>query len=702
MDRFTRVRWLLLLSVLFTQFATAAPIHHELVVTLKPEQGYLQATDQITLPEPANEISFSLNASLKLRLETSDARIISTQEIDSQIPIKQYRIRLPTEQKELKLSYAGSMRHRRSYRPDGNDMEREANAGIISQQGVFLSLSSFWFPVIDNSPVAFTLTTILPEGWSSISQGGAIRDDTWYQPEPQDDIYLVAGEYQLYKRPNDVAEAQVYLHRPDRELAQRFLNATEEYLQLYSKLLGPYPYPKFAMVENFWESGYGMPSFTLLGPRVLRLPFILHSSYPHEILHNWWGNGVFVDYDKGNWSEGMATYLADHLIQEQRGQGSKYRYEALQRYADYVTENSEYSLRDFRGYHGHASQAIGYGKTMMFLHMLRRHLGDSTFLKGLRLFYKDNLHRLASFEDMQRAFSQASGKDLSKEFSQWIEQTGAPALEIAHVSSEKKGWWDYRLSFTLRQTQKEGPYLIHVPVYIQTEDESEPVVKTVTFSQQSTTRTIELDDRPIAVSVDPLFDLFRRLDPSEIPSSLGQLLGADKITIILPSRSDTESREAYREMAYGWKRQSRGIEITWDNKIDEIPQDRAVWLFGRENLLAERFMRDMGNRPVSLQGQTLSINDRRLALADNSFVLTNSGAKTRGWLHCHSLAAFHGLERKIPHYSKYSYLAFSGDNPDNVLKGRWPLERSRLYLRLDKDAPPMELQEHRPLSDLVE
>ena len=31
-----------------------------------------------------------------------------------------------------------------------------------------------------------------------------------------------------------------------------------------------------------------MPSFTLLGSSIIRFPFILNSSFPHEILHNWW------------------------------------------------------------------------------------------------------------------------------------------------------------------------------------------------------------------------------------------------------------------------------------------------------------------------------------------------------------------------------------------------------------------------------
>ena len=96
---------------------------------------------------------------------------------------------------------------------------------------------------------------------------------------------------------------------------------------------------------------YGMPSFTLLGSRVIRFPFILHSSYPHEILHNWWGNSVYVDYDSGNWAEGLTSYLADHLIKEQRGGGSAYRRNVLHKYTSYVSRQGDFPLTDFRSRH---------------------------------------------------------------------------------------------------------------------------------------------------------------------------------------------------------------------------------------------------------------------------------------------------------------------------------------------------------------
>ena len=36
-------------------------------------------------------------------------------------------------------------------------------------------------------------------------------------------------------------------------------------------------------------------------------------------------------------------------------------------------------------------------------------------------------------------------------------------------------------------------------------------------------------------------------------------------------------------------------------------------------------------------------------------------------------AALAGLARKLPHYGKYSYVAFKGDEPTNDAKGQWPV-----------------------------
>src|SRR5258707_12636309 len=151
----------------------------------------------------------------------------------------------------------------------------------------------------------------------------------------------MAAPFSEYSRDAGGVKAMAFLRKPDQALADRYLDATAQYLEMYRGLLGPYPYSKFALVENFWETGYGMPSFTLLGEQVIRFPFILHSSYLHELLHTWWGNGVFADLAGGNWWEGLPAYLADHLVAEQRGQGAAHRRAILQRVTDYVPPEND-------------------------------------------------------------------------------------------------------------------------------------------------------------------------------------------------------------------------------------------------------------------------------------------------------------------------------------------------------------------------
>jgi len=90
-----------------------------------------------------------------------------------------------------------------------------------------------------------------------------------------------------------------------------------------------------------------------------RKKFILYTSLPHEILHNWWGNGVFVDFAKGNWSEGLTAYMADHFNDEQKGKDKEYRRKALERYANYAAEGRDIALADFSSRHDEASQAVG-------------------------------------------------------------------------------------------------------------------------------------------------------------------------------------------------------------------------------------------------------------------------------------------------------------------------------------------------------
>jgi hypothetical protein len=285
----------------------------------------------------------------------------------------------------------------------------------------------------------------------------------WDSPEPQEEVTLAAGPLVERARTAGRVEVQVFLRADDAALAGRYLAAGAGYLAMYEALLGAYPYAKLAVVENFWETGWGMPSFTLLGPQVLRLPFILHSSYPHEILHNWWGNGVYVDPRRGNWCEGLTAYLADHLVQEQRGLGADYRRTALQRFADHVAEGRDRPVSEFRARHDAVTQAIGYDKVTMLFHMLRRRLGDERFVAALRAFYAERRFREASFDDLARAMGAAGGEDLAPFLARWVDRPGAPALRLESARVVTEGG-ARAVELVLAQTQAGDPFELDVPV----------------------------------------------------------------------------------------------------------------------------------------------------------------------------------------------------------------------------------------------
>jgi hypothetical protein len=59
--------------------------------------------------------------------------------------------------------------------------------------------------------------------------------------------------------------------------------------------------------------------------------------------------------------------------------------------------------------------------------------------------------------------------------------------------------------------------------------------------------------------------------------------------------------------------------------------------------------------------------------------------KAIGLIVADPLGALPGLARKLPHYGKYSYLAFEGEEPVNTLKGEW--KNSDSPLRVDLRPP---------------
>ncbi len=659
----------------------------------------------------------------------------------TELGLRRYRVHLPEGGGKLHLTYSGKFDFGLGTQQEEYQRGFRETTGIVSPEGVYLAGNGHWYPQFtlpagESELVEFELTARAPEGWNLVSQGnGTSRDDLGFAHWSSggdigatDEIYLVGGPSVRYHQTvpptatSAAVEAEVYLRQPDEALAARYLAATAQYLEMYGGLIGPYPYGKFALVENFWESGLGMASFTLLGPQVIRMPFILTSSYPHEILHNWWGNGVLVDFESGNWCEGLTAYMADHLMQEQRGQGEAYRREKLQGYSSYVKEGRDFPLTEFRSRHSAATEAVGYGKSLMGFHMLRRKLGDDRFRQWAALFFREERGRTASFADVRRTMEKVlgadSGADLGRFFHDWTERPGAAALAVEAVevvavdagAGGAAGGGAFEVRGTLRQTQAGEPFALDVPLVVQTD--GAPVLASVRLESAATSFALRVPTRPLALQVDPSFDLFRRLDPREIPPSIGQIFGEPRLLAVIAADASPAEAAAWRSLLESWRTAAHDVQIVGEADLAEnasLPADRAVWLLGRGNRLAARFFAASG---LTIDAAGLGLDGTPIAFAGHTTVAVVrhplSAERAIGWITVDPalLAALPGLGRKLPHYGKYSYLGFEGSEPTNMLKGQWAAADSPLRIDLRPAAergtalPALALEPRRALAEL--
>src|ERR1043166_3618484 len=309
-------------------------VHHDLTVTLDPAAHRIKVRDRIRVPGALVTAPFTLSLNAELNVQAGGLKLVlvkaGAQVPDpgmdrdaSRVPVNVYRVEDATPGQDLTGELADEGVINYPVNQSGGEYARAfaQSPGLIESRGVYLAGSTHWVPEAGDALMTYTLAVELPAGWKSVSQGertlSAGAPERWSVATPTEEAHLIAAPFTEYSRDAGAVKAFAFLRKPDQALADRYLDATAQYLEMYRGLLGPYPYSKFTLVENFWETGYGMPSFTLLGEKIIRFPFILTSSYPHELLHNYWGNSVYVNNIEGNWCEGLTAYMADHLIQEQ-------------------------------------------------------------------------------------------------------------------------------------------------------------------------------------------------------------------------------------------------------------------------------------------------------------------------------------------------------------------------------------------------
>jgi len=567
--------------------------------------------------------------------------------------------------------------------------------GTIFEQGAYLSPSAYFYPVGDEKLASFRVTIDLPPEWLSVSDGNPIssvlendrRVETFENPYANDGLTVMAASYVARVESQDGVEVACYFFEADTSLAQGYLDATFGYLSMYSDLIGPYPFNRFTIAENFFPTGYGFPGWTLLGQQVLRLPFIKSTSLGHEVLHNWWGNSVYVDYERGNWCEGLTVYGADYRykLMESPEAARDYRKDILKDYASYVDEGNDFPLREFKSRTSAETRTIGYNKAMMVFHMIEEQIGTQAFFNAWKLVYERYKAKQVSWEDWIAAYEETSGQDLSWVIPEWIDRAGAPvisldsALVLCPYCTRKQDVWltlsqdtteEYRLRLPLRielSPDTSGPYKNEYMV---------PIAIDTTFILDKK-RSVFTFTTPMAhglVEVDPDYHIFRRLYPEEIEPIVSAIMGTPKKRFVAYD-VDEATGGLFQAFAAAIAEDSAVVETP--DVLSSEPKDYAPVLLNPAEVpesLARMF---------TATDSSIVINGTEYLRAGHTFAL--SGKNWEGFaaylvVLTEDPQSLPRLGQLIPHYGKYSYLVFEGAR--NVGKGQWATSSSPLKREL--------------------
>jgi len=322
--------------------------------------------------------------------------------------------------------------------PELKKSEHAEDTGYIDfRYGAFIPIGSGWLPSLQSGDLGWSVEVVTPPDFVTVPFPDGEIIETSYENITRFNVPklasapLVIGRFHIAELEADGITIRTFFSSANSKLAKGFLESADEAIGALSARIGPYPYSAFSIVESPLPVGLGFPGFTLVSARILPMPFMKGRSLWHEISHVWWGNGVFVDYSKGNWAEGFAVFFADYALASRKSENAArdMRLDWLLEF-DALPPEKRFPLRQFvTKSHGQA-QAIGYGKAAMVLQMLERKIGAQVFDNCVQKFWNDWKFQKVGWLEIENTFSECSGSDLSSFFKRWLDDPGAARADL--------------------------------------------------------------------------------------------------------------------------------------------------------------------------------------------------------------------------------------------------------------------------------
>jgi len=277
-----------------------------------------------------------------------------------------------------------------------------------------------------------------------------------------------------------------------------------------------------AAVTPFPYGGMEHQSLTTITRSWIRGDKSFEDGIAHELSHQWFGDLVTpADWNDIWLNEGFATY--NEALWEEHWRGVAARTSRMTAAANtYFVEYllSRYPLNqppeDF------IFTPTVYDKGAWILHMLRKQVGDTTFVNVLRHYLNDHAYGNVTSADLESEAESVSGQDLTWFFNQWVYDKGYPVFEYSFDSQREgepasagaQGTGPWTVNLHLRQTQAsiDAP-LFRVPMDIAVVTTAGEQRFTITSMAASEEFQFTVAAQPVDVKLDPDSWVLKRLVP---------------------------------------------------------------------------------------------------------------------------------------------------------------------------------------------
>jgi aminopeptidase N len=332
--------------------------------------------------------------------------------------------------------------------------------------------SRHWFPCYDypnemaTSEISVTVRRpfiALANGeLHSVDEAQDTRTFHFFQAHPHV-TYLtsvVAGEYSEIREDWNGVPVLYYLPPGREEDGRELFKNTPAMLSLFSELTGiPYPYAKYSqvVVQDFIFGGMENVTATTVTENALydqraRLDADAEYLVAHELAHQWFGDLLTTrDWSHAWLNEGFATFFEMVWAEHHRGR-DEFLYGLRGEFDNYLGESGRYQRPIVTNVYNSPIDLFDrhlYEKGGIVLNMLRSYLGNELFWKAIRHYAASRRGHNVVTTDLQRAFEDATGRNLDWFFDQWVYGAGHPVLTGSYAWDDKTN----TVKLSLKQTQ---------------------------------------------------------------------------------------------------------------------------------------------------------------------------------------------------------------------------------------------------------